>query len=212
MKTILCFGDSNTHGSPPSEVGKTNPRYGKEHRWPDVMAGILGDDFDVIAEGLPGRTTVHEDPLFGPGRSGADILRPLLFSHAPINMLVIMLGTNDLKGQFRVRAVEIARSIERLIDITRATGVCQDIAIIAPVPVKECGFFQEIYAGAEERQAGLADKLAELAYAQETGFVDAGRFVTVSVVDGVHWEPEGQIAFGRAMAEHVLTHCEKVSE
>lgn len=203
MKTILCFGDSNTHGSPPALPDRDVPRYPLQHQWPHVMGRDLGEGYHVLSEGLPGRTTVHEDPLFGPGRNGAALLRPIIFSHKPIDLLAIMLGTNDLKGQFSVRAIEIGRSIERLVTIARDTRLCDKITVICPPPVKEVGTFKDSYVGAVARQEGLETQMEAVARRLGCDFVEAGRYAQVSEVDGVHWEPEAQIAMGHAMAAHV---------
>lgn len=95
MKNIVCFGDSNTYGRDPVTKGRLD----KKTRWPGVLQNILGEEYDVIEEGLNGRTTVWNDPVRGgPKRNGSLYLLPCLESHAPINLLVIMLGTNDLDG------------------------------------------------------------------------------------------------------------------
>ncbi len=93
MKTVLCYGDSNTWGSDP----ETGERFAPEVRWPGVMARELGDGFHVIEEGLPGRTTLREDPIEGSYKDGRAYLTPCLESHRPIDLVTIMLGTNDLR-------------------------------------------------------------------------------------------------------------------
>ena len=92
MKTILCYGDSLTWGFIPGTMGK---RYGPEVRWPKLVQGLLGSDYEIIEEALNGRTTVWEDS-FREGRHGARLLQPLLESHGPLDLVIIMLGSNDL--------------------------------------------------------------------------------------------------------------------
>ena len=106
-RVLVCFGDSNTHGSPPS-TGEAEPRYGPDVRWPGVLAGALGPGWRVHEEGLPGRTTVHPDPVEGGHLSGLAALPMVLGTHSPIDVLVIMLGTNDLKARFAVGPADIA--------------------------------------------------------------------------------------------------------
>jgi len=203
MTVVLCFGDSNTHGSMPLiQLGRFE-RHPRGGRWPDVMAAALNGGTQVIAEGLPGRTTVHDDPVEGGCRNGIAVLPALLHSHRPIDLMVVMLGTNDLKTRFSVSAFEISRSVERICTLARVEGVVADLMIVAPVPVVEAGVLDETFAGAEARQAGLADHLREAADRTGTGFVDAGQHVAVSPVDGVHWEADAHRQFGIVMAKAV---------
>ena len=108
MKTIVCFGDSNTYGRDPVTRGRLD----KKTRWPGVLQNTLGEEYEVIEEGLNGRTTVWDDPVRGgPKRNGSLYLLPCLESHTPIDLLVIMLGTNDLKARFSVTPYDIAESM-----------------------------------------------------------------------------------------------------
>ena len=111
MKTVLCFGDSNTHGQIP---GKDGGRYEKEIRWPGVLKSMLGDSFDVIEEGLGGRTTVFEDPI-EEDKSGKAYLQQCLHSHKPIDLIIVMLGTNDLKIRFGLTAYDVSLGLETLV-------------------------------------------------------------------------------------------------
>jgi lysophospholipase L1-like esterase len=203
MAVILCYGDSNTHGTIPlTQVGKFE-RHGPGDRWPDVMAAGLGAGHTVITEGLPGRTTVHDDIIEGGMRNGFTVLPAILHSHRPIDLMVLMLGTNDLKNRFSVTAFEIARSLERLIVTTRAEIEVEDILLVAPVPVKEAGVQANAFAGAEARQAGLAEHIAAAAERQGCGYLDAGQHVAVSEVDGIHWDIDAHHNFGAVMAQAV---------
>ncbi len=203
MAVILCYGDSNTHGTKPlTQVGKFE-RHGLGDRWPDVMASGLGPEHTVISEGLPGRTTVHEDTVEGGMRNGLTVLPAILHSHRPIDLMILMLGTNDLKNRFSVTAFEIARSLERLIVATRNEIDVPDILLVSPVPVKEAGVQAYAFSGAEARQVGLAEHIAAAAERQGCGFLEAGRHVAVSDVDGIHWEVDAHHTFGTVMAEAV---------
>ena len=155
MAVILCYGDSNTLGTKPVTQLGALERHDPGDRWPDVMATALGPDHVVLSEGLPGRTTVHDDLIEGGMRNGLTVLPAILHSHAPIDLMILMLGTNDLKNRFSVTAFEIARSLERLILATRAEAIVPDILLVAPVPVREAGVLADVFAGAETRQEGL---------------------------------------------------------
>ncbi|MEJ6394341.1 SGNH/GDSL hydrolase family protein [Gymnodinialimonas sp. 2305UL16-5] len=203
MASILIYGDSNTHGTGPLERLGTSLRHPPGDRWPDAMAAALGDGFDVIAEGLPGRTTVHDDPVEGGNRNGMTVLPAILLSHVPLDLVVLMLGTNDLKQRFSVSAYEIARSVERLAVETRALVPGVRVLVLAPVPVQEAGCLVDVFAGAEARQIGLEAQMHAAADRAGAAFLAAGDHAQVSPVDGVHWAPETHRAFGATMADHV---------
>ena len=114
MQTILCYGDSNTWGCIPLTGAHPPRRYGPAQRWPGVLRRELGDGFWIVEEGLNARTTVWDDPL-EPFRSGKELLAPCLLTHQPLDLVLIMLGTNDLKGRFGVGARDI--DWERSIDL-----------------------------------------------------------------------------------------------
>ena len=110
MKEILCFGDSNTHGYMPG-VGT---RYPLDVRWSGRLAGLLGEGYHVVEEGLDGRTTAFEDEL-QPWRSGLGYIGGCVKSHAPLDLIIIMLGTNDAKTRYGVSAEEIGFGLRELI-------------------------------------------------------------------------------------------------
>ena len=124
-KNILCFGDSNTFGSDP----RGGARYDRHTRWPGVLRDTLGTGFWVIEEGCGGRTTVHEDPiesLNSGSKSGVAYLPACLHSHQPLDLVIILLGTNDLKPRFAVGADDIARGVGALVDAVRASTTGRD--------------------------------------------------------------------------------------
>src|SRR5262249_8640281 len=109
VKSILCFGDSNTWGY--ATVPRSDERYAFDERWPSVLAKALGTAWTAIPEGLNGRTAVHPDPVEGLWLDGSAYLLPCLKSHKPLDVVAIMLGTNDCKARFGVPASDIARGI-----------------------------------------------------------------------------------------------------
>ena len=118
-RMVLAYGDSNTHGTVPMETLEDMGRLGPAERWPGVLAAELGAGWLVREEGLPGRTTVHPDPISGVHKNGLAILPAILESHRPIDVVVLMLGTNDLKHRFQVPVVEIANSASLLVHAIR---------------------------------------------------------------------------------------------
>lgn len=197
MARVLVYGDSNTHGTIPLRDLGPSRRYPPGVPWPDVLASLTGDT--VIAEGLPGRTTVHEDTVDGGARNGAAVLPAVLLSHTPLDAVVIMLGTNDLKPRFATSAFDIAKSVERLIAMTRALVPAAKILVICPAPVRENGVLVDAFAGAQARQAGLEAHMEAAAARAGAAFARAGDFVAVSDVDHVHFEAAGH----RALAESI---------
>ena len=100
MKSILCYGDSNTWGCKPIVLPGVVERFDRDVRWTGILRQQLGDDYLVIEEGLNARTTVHDDPIDGAHKNGKPYLLPCLETHLPLDLVIIMLGTNDLKSRF----------------------------------------------------------------------------------------------------------------
>jgi lysophospholipase L1-like esterase len=205
MKTILCYGDSNTWGY----NGETETRYPFEERWVTRMARELGDGYHVIAEGLNGRTTVWPDPIEGEYKSGKSYLLPCLESHHPIDLVVLMLGTNDLKHRFGLSAWDIARSIETLLELIGGTafgpdGMPPPVMVVSPAPTCVKGtVFEEMFDGADEKSLRLAQYYEEVAEVYGCAFLDAGQVIQSSKVDGIHLDASELPKLGHAMAQAV---------
>ena len=213
MASILCIGDSNTHGTRPMASLAGDGRFGHEARWPSVMARALGVGFEVIAEGQPGRTTVHDDPFAGPYRNGVTVLPALLESHKPLDMVIVMLGTNDLKNCYHVSPADIALSLERMVRGIQGFGAgvdgVPDILVIAPPPILEAGCLADMFAGGAEKSQRLAPAIKAMTDRLGVGFFDAGTVIKVSALDGIHYEAAAQVALGLAMATAVNDHFGK---
>ena len=209
MGTILCYGDSNTHGTMPMRLAGLSERLPLADRWPGVAAAALGTAHELIAEGLPGRTTVHDDPVEGGCRNGLAVLPAILHSHKPLDLVVLMLGTNDLKPRFSVTAWDIARSVERLVACVRAEQVARDVMVVCPAPVRETGTLADVFAGAETRQQGLEPLMRAMAARLGCAYVAAQDHVSVSARDGVHWDAPAHADFGAVMAREILLTLER---
>ena len=114
-RVLVCFGDSNTYGSAPMTHLEDIRRHDPNERWPGVLATGLGSGWHVVEEGLPGRTTVHPDPIEGAHLNGIAAVPIVVGSHSPIDAMVMMLGVNDFKTRFSVTAHDIATSVEALV-------------------------------------------------------------------------------------------------
>lgn len=205
QKTILCFGDSNTWGFPPD----CGPRYARNTRWPGVLQQELGDEYYVIEEGLPGRNTVWDDPVEG-GKNGLKQLVPLIHSHMPLDMLIIMLGTNDLKNRFSVSPLDISWSIGRLVKAARDSGhplfgAAPEVLVICPPPLADLSRspFKDILIGGAEKSRQLAPVLREFCQQNGIRMLNAGDVIQSSPVDGIHLAPEEHRKLGKAVAEEV---------
>lgn len=206
IRTLLTFGDSNTHGTPPIVTPGLYRRYGPADRWPTVAAARLGPGWSLVEEGLPGRTTALEDPVMGAHMNGQSGLRMALESHGPVDVLTIMLGTNDLKTRFAPSVAKITGGVAGLLDIalsepmqTRHGGF--KVLLICPAPVVETGPIRDQFWGAEAVGPHLATSYRKLAKARGVGFFDARSVIDVSTQDGIHYEPEAHRALGAALAE-----------
>jgi len=204
-KTLMTFGDSNTHGTPPIQKRGVYARYGRETRWPTVAIAVLGSDWELVEEGLPGRTAAYADPTMGPHMNGQLGLRIALESHGPIDVLTIMLGTNDLKAHFGLTAEGVAAGIASLLAIanseeyqTRHSGF--EVLLICPPLVLEQGPISDVFYGAAAKSAQLAPLYAGLATHWGAKFMDAGQHIGPSQIDGVHFDADAQITLGHAVA------------
>ncbi|GHV82806.1 hydrolase [Spirochaetia bacterium] len=211
MKTILCYGDSNTYGYIPL----TGMRYDHKTRWPMVLEKILNegcaaDDpaWWVDEEGLGGRTTSFDDPV-ELDRNGLKTVTPILKSHKPIDLVAIMLGTNDLKRRFRPSAYDIAQGMLNVVKAVQhsETGPgnsAPKVLVICPPPTLPAPYFDDMFEGSES----VSKKLPAYykAIADETGelFLDAGSVTSPNNKDGIHFEPENHLKLAKAVADVVM--------
>ena len=161
MKRIMCFGDSNTYGIDP----ESGARLVEEERWPCILQERLGNDFSVKEEGIGGRTTVWDDPL-APNRNGLRALPMLLDSHSPLDLVIVMLGINDLKERFQVLPEDVAAGLEKIINEIQCHsygiyGTRPEVLVIAP-PALGADVEDSRYSGFTERAVGISKKLPEL--------------------------------------------------
>lgn len=202
MKTVLCFGDSNTWGYDAA----TNGRF--DRRYPRILQEMLGDEYYIIEEGLPGRTTVFEDPL-NEGLCGLNYIYPCLMSHAKIDLLIINLGTNDCKQRFSATAKNIADGVKRLVLKARSADAWNEgakILIIAPAPIREevntspvAGEMGDCHKKSEEL-AGEYRKTADLLGCD---FLDAKEFVVMNDIDFMHLTQEGHEVMAGVIGKYI---------
>jgi lysophospholipase L1-like esterase len=208
VRTVLCYGDSNTYGAVPTLARTGRHRFAPDRRWPGVLRRQLGGGFDVIEEGQPSRTTVRDDPIEGGHKNGLVALPICLESHMPLDLVILMLGTNDLKHRFAASPGDIADSIEVLIKTIQRSesgpaGAEPAVMVVAPPPMQEVDWLADIFSGGAAKSIHLAAKLADTARRCRAAFVDAGTVVESSSVDGIHLDSDAHRALGAALAKAV---------
>jgi len=198
-KSVLCFGDSNTWGYVPLTAG----RLIRAHRWPGILQQFLGEPYYVIEEGLNGRTTVFDEP-FRDGRNARTTLLAVLETHAPLDLLIIMLGTNDLKHHLNVSASESARGLGCLLQIAlnSASSFVKSspkILVIAPPRFGLLsGLMVHNFQGAAARSAKLAAHYEQICMQYGCRFFDSNQEVAVAE-DGIHLDAQGHSKLALAL-------------
>ena len=203
MKTVVCYGDSNTWGFNAATCDRLAP----DARWTGVVQDELGSGYRVIEEGLNGRTT-NLDDLIELNRNGLTYLAPCLESHAPIDLVTIMLGTNDLKARFDRNAADIAQAAALLAEIARSMRVspantAPKVLYIAPPVVGKLDDLDGMFAGAVEKSTQFARYYGIWARRNRLDFLDAGSVVVSSPIDGIHLDPPEHAKLGRAIAAKI---------
>lgn len=198
MKTVLIIGDSLTHGARPDR----EERHARADRWPNVLRAGLDDDVEIIVEALNGRTTVHASPVAPFQRSAAEVLPMLLHSHAPLDLAIILLGTNDiLVAEMSAKAARWG--IKRLVETIRHHpcygGVAApDILVVAP-PHCHQDSGNEIPQTAKDDITRLAPEYLWLSQSMGFEFFDAATVCSGALPDGVHLDAAGSRALGAAL-------------
>ncbi|MEY8877355.1 MAG: GDSL-type esterase/lipase family protein, partial [Leptothrix sp. (in: b-proteobacteria)] len=156
-RSVLCLGDSNTHGSVPMRSLNDAQRWPFAQRWPGVLQHEVGASWRVVEEGLPGRTLVGPDPVEGADRHALFYMPACLQSHRPLDALVVMLGTNDLKARFQVQARDLAGGLHALLDTiaqhSHPGAPPPRVLVVSPPPVVEVGCLAAMFSGAASRGA-----------------------------------------------------------
>ena len=205
MKTILCYGDSNTYGL----KSDLQTRYPRAVRWTGSLQKMLGEEYYVIEEGLGGRTTVWDDPIED-YKNGKKYLLPCLDSHKPLDLVILMLGTNDLKTRFSVSAFDIAAAMENLVKTILKSDAGLDfdapqLLLVTPVPIHSVNHpgLDQMLKGAEEKSRLLAPYYEEIAKRYQIHYLNPEGKVEVNDVDGIHYTEKGHAQMAELMAGKV---------
>lgn len=215
MKRIMVYGDSNSWGYPADGSGLR-----MDDRWPVVMARHM-DGVEVIEENLPGRTTVHDDAEhMGETNNGLRFLETALRSHAPLDAVVILLGTNDLKARFQPDAARISANVSTLVEKVRAVGggsaiwddpTPPDVFVLCPPPLSERANDPawervEEWNGGREASQGLWDAMQEMGQAHGVAVFNTANFVEGGADDPIHWTAASHLRLGQAVAHWLSSH------
>lgn len=200
MKRILCYGDSNTWGYDPV----TRDRFDVDTRWTRVLGQALGRDYEVIEEGLCGRTTVWDDPIEG-YKNGRTYLPPCLETHRPLDLVIILLGTNDLKKRFSLSAFDIAQGAGVLVQTVQQSQAGQQgraprALLMAPPPTAILTEYAEMFADAEQKSSRFSDHYSRVARELGCAYLDTSKVIVSSPLDGIHFEAEQHRKLGEAIA------------
>ena len=210
VKTILCYGDSNTWGAIP---GAKHERFPRKDRWPGVLQHLLGNGYYVIEEGLSGRTTVLED-VFEEGRNGKQLLLPCLRTHKPIDFVLLMLGSNDLKARYAMTPFDISKAVGVLVTMIQQSqsglnNRSPNILLIAPPPLGRLSDYAEEFEGGMEKSKKLGEYCALKARELACDFLDAGTILRSSDGDGVHLDATEHEKLAKAVADRIIGWSEK---
>ncbi|WP_298963951.1 SGNH/GDSL hydrolase family protein [uncultured Roseibium sp.] len=206
-KTVVCFGDSLTWGFNPADKS----RFGHDIRWTRLLQKELGHRYYVVEEGINGRTTVFEDPVRG-DKNGLAHLDGVRKTHMPIDIMTIMLGTNDLQDRFCMSADAIGRAMGRILfAATRATddveGRAPKVLLMAPPALGDftgkefAGIYSNAHGG--EQSKLIAGVYRQIAEEYGVGFFDTSSVISVSDIDAVHFEAAPQASLAKAIAAEV---------
>lgn len=208
-KHIVCFGDSNTHGY----CAANNGRFDEDQRWTCLLQKMLGEDYLILEEGLSGRTTSFDDPLFE-GLSGLDYIYPCLMSHEPVDLLVIMLGTNDTKERFGASSACIALGLKRLICKAISVTDCwrdgnPNILVVTPQNIGKEYAVSDVAStmgrGCAEKSEGLSFEYEKIADLTGCHYLDANKVVSAGPndIDFMHLTEEGHRQLAEALAQKI---------
>lgn len=209
MYNIICFGDSNTHGY----NSKTGGRFEVGERYPTVLQELLGSKYYVAEEGVSGRTNCLNDPI-EEGLNGLEVITPCLLTHEPIDLLIIMLGTNDTKQRFNLTSKNIAMGLRRLVlKAMNTKGVWRNnpnVLIITPVSIderyKDTYVFETMGEGCSRKSKELHTYYQEVANELGCLYLDANTIEGIELYpyDYMHLSKDGHRALAKKLAEIIL--------
>lgn len=216
MKRILCYGDSNTWGFMPKTacLENWNMRFDENTRWTGRLQNMLGSEYKVLEEGLNGRTSAFDDPQ-DDNRNGVKYINTCMLTDMPVDMAIIMLGTNDIKSFFPYTPYVVANGVGRIVDEIRKAdygvgGKIPEVLVVAPINIDEHaanGWLEgEFGMDSVEKNKKLAPYLKKMAENRGVHFFNIGAYVTADPADGIHMNEEGH----KIMAEKMFAEVKAI--
>ena len=213
MKRILCYGDSNTWGfmPKPCHLENWNMRFDENTRWTGLLQNMLGGEYKIIEEGMNGRTSAFDDPQ-NDNRNGVKFINTCMLTQMPVDMAIVMLGTNDVKSFFPYTPYVIANGVGRIVDEIRKVdygmgGKMPEVLVVAPINIDEhaaTGWLEgEFGMDSVEKNAKLPKYLEAMAEKRGVHFFNIGAYVTADPTDGIHMNEAGHKVMAEKMFEQV---------
>ena len=199
----MCYGDSNTYGESPEGLG----RYPRDQRWTGILQQRLGPDYRVVEAGLNGRTTVWEDPVEG-DKCGIRQMPACIASQTPLDLLILMLGTNDFKARFHVTPSDVALSLERLVRTAQAQPNDRretpfEILLVCPAAICSETFLGEVFGDRREASQQLPPLVQAAAERCGVHYLNIAEYAEASPLDGLHFDRENHRRVAAAMERAV---------
>ena len=210
MKTILCYGDSNTYGYIPI----SGLRYDKNTRWSGILSKKLGDEYEVIEEGCNGRTTVYDEPKAA-WKNGKRYIKVALNSHKPIDLVILMLGSNDTKNFYHSSARATAHGVEELITIIKKftklkQGYEADVLLICPPAlgqgIEDSPFKENMNLKSRKKSLKFPPLYKAVAKRQGCLYLNSQNFIKSSKEDSLHFSPEAHAILAERVYNIVINH------
>ena len=215
IKNILCFGDSNTWGFVPGAFDPKTlhlKRYSILERWPGLLREMLGADYHIIEEGLNGRTTNVEYPDLS-GRSGTSYILPCLYSHSPLDLVILNIGINDIKAIFDRTMMEISEGMAELIDLIKSTSYGPDmqgppqILLLSPSALTHEGYVDQnnesSFKGGMEKSLSFNEYYKKIALEKSCHYVNLQSVVNYSEIDGLHYDKRGHAVIASVIGSKI---------
>jgi lysophospholipase L1-like esterase len=201
MRSILCYGDSNTWGYDP----ETGERFGRDGRWPGVLRARVGADVEVIEEGLSGRTSAYNDPLDS-NLNGLTFFPVCLATHLPLDVVALFLGTNDLFLPGGFTAQFAAQGVGALVDVVARSTAGRDgdppkCLVVVPPPFAPLGELEPWSPHGVAESERFSEAFQRMAKEHPCRLLDLRGVVESSPVDGIHFDMPGHAAIGAAVAD-----------
>jgi len=207
-KRILCYGDSNTWGWVPMGMGLK--RFKTEDRWTGILQKKLGENYEIIEEGLGGRTTMFDDPRPEfPERNGLKSLPAILESHLPLDLVILMLGTTDAKEMLSVNQEDITEGMRRLVIAIKEFKVLEGsqspeiLVIVPPIVEEEAELASKLFKGGKEKTASLVRSYAKLAEDEGVNYLDPTKEIQVDMTEGIHIDAKNHIRLAELILDKI---------